>query len=71
LITVHSPLGFTPDVERTTPAARPSSLRTVDLVDVRFDDSIELLKQVQAWFARHIPSAREARPPSRASAAAR
>jgi hypothetical protein len=30
--------------------------RTVYLVDCRFDDSIELLKQVQAWFARHMPN---------------
>jgi hypothetical protein len=26
------------------------------LVDCRFDDSIELLKQVEAWFAEHMPS---------------
>jgi hypothetical protein len=25
-------------------------------VDCRFDDSVELLKQVQAWFAGHMPS---------------
>jgi len=25
-------------------------------VDCRFDDSIELLKQVQGWFAAHMPS---------------
>ena len=30
--------------------------KTVYLVDCRFDDSIELLKQVQGWFAEHMPS---------------
>src|SRR5690606_12366856 len=30
--------------------------KTIYLVDSRFDDSIELLKQVQAWFERNMPS---------------
>jgi hypothetical protein len=57
-ITVHSPVGYPPKVTKKSAAARPSSLdgKTVYLVDCRFDDSIELLKQVKAWFAEHMPS---------------
>jgi hypothetical protein len=57
-IVVLNPMGFPPKVERKTPAPRPESLdgKTVYLVDCRFDDSIALLEQVQAWFARHMPS---------------
>lgn len=56
-ITVHNPVGYPPKVSRKQPAPRPTSLdgRTVYLVDSRFDDSIELLKQVQAWFAEKMP----------------
>ncbi|HZT52516.1 MAG TPA: hypothetical protein VFA22_11305 [Stellaceae bacterium] len=56
-ITVLNPVGFPPAVKRKAPAPRPESLdgKTVYLVDCRFDDSIELLKQVQAWFAAHMP----------------
>jgi len=56
-ITVLNPMGFPPKVERKSPAPRPESLdgKTVYLVDCRFDDSIELLKQVQAWFAERMP----------------
>ena len=56
-LTVHNPLGYPPKVSRKLPAPRPESLdgRTIYLVDVRFDDSIELLRQVQAWLARHMP----------------
>lgn len=59
-LVVHNPLGYPPKVTRRTPAPRPGSLdgKTVYLVDVRFDDSIELLRQVQAWFARHMPGVR-------------
>jgi hypothetical protein len=57
-ITVLSPVGYPPKVTRKTAAPRLESLdgKTIYLVDCRFDDSIELLKQVQAWFARHMPS---------------
>ena len=57
-ISVLNPMGFPPKVARKTPARRLDSLdgRTIYLVDVRFDDSIELLRQVQAWFSRHMPS---------------
>jgi hypothetical protein len=56
-VTVLNPVGFPPKVARKVPAPRPESLdgKTVYLVDCRFDDSIELLKQVQVWFAAHLP----------------
>ena len=55
---VLSPVGYPPKVKAKTLAPRLESLagKTIYLVDCRFDDSIELLKQVQAWFARHMPS---------------
>lgn len=58
LVTAHNPMGYPPKVTRKQPAARPGNLdgKVVYLVDSRFDDSIELLKQVQAWFARNMPS---------------
>src|SRR3979490_1330445 len=57
-ITVLSPVGFPPKVSNKTAAPRPESLdgKMVYLVDCRFDDSIELLKQVQGWFAEHMPA---------------
>jgi hypothetical protein len=56
-ITVLSPIGYPPRITRKTAAPRLESLdgKTIYLVDCRFDDSIELLKQVQAWFAQHMP----------------
>jgi len=56
-ITVLSPIGYPPKITRKTAAPRLESLdgKTIYLVDCRFDDSIELLKQVQAWFAQHMP----------------
>lgn len=56
-LTVFNPMGFPPKVKGKTPAPRPDALdgKTVYLVDCRFDDSVELLKQVQAWFAEHMP----------------
>jgi hypothetical protein len=56
-ITVLNPMGYPPKVTKKTAAPRLESLdgKTVYLVDCRFDDSIELLKQVQAWFAQHMP----------------
>jgi hypothetical protein len=56
-ITVLNPMGYPPRVTRKAAAARLESLdgKTIYLVDCRFDDSIELLKQVQAWFAAHMP----------------
>ena len=57
-VTALNPMGFPPKITRKTAAPRPETLdgKTVYLVDCRFDDSIELLKQVQGWFADHMPS---------------
>lgn len=57
-VLVHDPRGFPPAVERKAAAARPDTLegKVVYLVDVRFDDSGELLRQVAAWFADEMPS---------------
>ena len=57
-LSVLNPLGYPPKVSRKALAPRLEGLdgKTVYLVDARFDDSIELLRQVQAWFARHLPS---------------
>ncbi|HXQ50013.1 MAG TPA: hypothetical protein VN802_02865 [Stellaceae bacterium] len=57
-LTVLNPMGYPPKVTRKTPAPRPETLdgKVIYLVDCRFDDSIELLKQVKAWFQRHMPS---------------
>ncbi|MBL0421094.1 hypothetical protein JI739_12115 [Ramlibacter sp. AW1] len=57
MLTVHNPVGFPPTITRKQPAPRLESLegKTVYLVDSRFDDSVELLRQVQAWFGRHMP----------------
>jgi len=58
LVTVLNPVGYPPKVMRKSLANRLESLdgKTIYLVDCRFDDSIELLKQVQAWFGRQMPS---------------
>lgn len=55
-ITVLNPMGYPPEITRKSAAPRPESLegKTIYLVDCRFDDSIELLKAVQAWFAEHM-----------------
>src|SRR5579862_1559291 len=60
LFTVLSPLGTPPKVSKKQAAPRLESLdgKTVYLVDCRFDDSIELLKQVAAWLSEHMPGVR-------------
>ncbi|HVG50492.1 MAG TPA: UGSC family (seleno)protein [Xanthobacteraceae bacterium] len=57
-LSVHNPVGYPPKVTRKSAAARLDSLdgKTIYLVDCRFDDSIELLKQVDAWFKARMPS---------------
>ena len=57
-ITVLNPCGYPPKVNKKAPAPRPESLdgKTIYLVDCRFDDSVELLRQVQNWFAEHMPA---------------
>ena len=59
-ITVLNPVGFPPKINKKNLSPRPESLdgKTVYLVDCRFDDSVELLKQMQAWFAEHMPAVR-------------
>src|SRR5438552_1042698 len=57
-ITVLNPVGYPPKINKKKLAARPESLdgKTIYLVDCRFDDSVEVLKQVQNWFAEHMPN---------------
>ena len=57
-ITVLNPMGFPPKIAPKTLAPRLDTLngRTVYLVDCRFDDSDVFLRQMQAWFAEHMPS---------------
>src|SRR5438874_10864296 len=57
-ITVLNPVGYPPKVDKKTIAPRPERLdgKTIYLVDCRFDDSIEVLKQVQNWFAEFMPA---------------
>jgi hypothetical protein len=56
-ITVLNPVGFAPRVTHKELAPRLDTLegKTVYLVDCRFDDSDIFLRQVQAWFAEHMP----------------
>jgi len=56
-VRVLNPMGFPPRVSPKPMAPRVGSLdgKTVYLVDARFDDSDLLLKQMQAWFAAHMP----------------
>ena len=56
-ITVLNPVGYPPRVTPKQMAPRLESLdgKKVYLVDARFEDSIELLRQVQAWFGDHMP----------------
>jgi len=56
-ITVLNPVGYPPKVTPKQMAPRLESLdgKKIYLVDARFDDSIELLRQVQAWFGSHMP----------------
>lgn len=57
-LVVHNPVGYPPKITQKKLAARLGTLhgKTIYLVDSRFDNSIELLKEVQAWFSSHMPS---------------
>ena len=57
-ISVLNPTGYPPKVTKKAAANRLSTLdgKTIYLVDCRFDDSIELLKQVEAWFTEKMPT---------------
>ena len=54
---VLNPVGYPPKVRTKDAAPRTGGLdgRKVFLIDSRFDDSAELLKQVAAWFADNMP----------------
>ena len=57
-LTVMNPVGYPPKITPKPMAPRLGSLdgRTLYLVDPRFDDSGLFLRQVQSWFADHMPS---------------
>src|SRR3989442_13423347 len=59
-IAVLNPAGFRPKVTLKELAPRLPTLEgtTVSLVDCRFDASDVFLKQMQAWFAEHMPGVR-------------
>ena len=58
--TVLNPVGFPPRTVARSMAPRLNGLdgKTIYLVDPRFDDSGLFLRQLQAWFADHMPSVR-------------
>jgi hypothetical protein len=55
-----NPMGYPPKITHKALAPRLETLdgKTVYLVDCRFDDADIFLKQVQAWFAEHMPGVR-------------
>ena len=57
-ITALNPVGYAPKITHKPLAPRLEALdgKTVYLVDCRFDDSDIFLKQMQAWFAQHMPA---------------
>jgi len=59
-LTVLNPLGYPPKITKKPLAPRLGTLdgKTIYLVDCRFDDSDLFLKQMQAWFAEHMPAVR-------------
>ena len=58
VVSALNPMGFPPIVTQKELAPRLDTLngKTVYLVDCRFDDSDIFLKQMQAWFAEHMPA---------------
>ncbi|HEY7167515.1 MAG TPA: hypothetical protein VIB79_23335 [Candidatus Binatia bacterium] len=57
-LTVFNPVGFPPKTIAKTMAPRLDALdgKTIYLVDPRFDDSGLFLRQLENWFAEHMPS---------------
>ena len=57
-LSVLNPMGYPPKITKKSAAERLDTLdgKTVYLVDCRFDDSIDLLKQIKVWFADQMPS---------------
>ena len=60
LLTVHDPRGYPPAVTAKRLAPRLECLdgAVVHLVDCLFDNSEVFMRQLQAWFAEHLPSVR-------------
>jgi hypothetical protein len=60
LLTVHDPRGYPPAVTAKRLAPRLESLdgAVVHLVDCLFDNSEVFMRQLQAWFAEHLPRVR-------------
>ena len=57
-LTVLNPVGFPPKTLAKAMSPRLDGLdgKTIYLVDPRFDDSGLFLRQLQDWFADHMPS---------------
>lgn len=57
-VTVLNPVGYPPKITAQSTAPRLDSLdgKRVYLIDPRFDDSGLFLRQVQNWFAEHMPT---------------
>jgi hypothetical protein len=57
-VTALNPIGYAPKISAKAMAPRLDTLdgKTLYLVDPRFDDSGLFLRQVQDWFADHMPS---------------
>lgn len=55
---VLNPVGYPPKITPKPMAPRLGSVdgKTIYLVDPRFDDSGLFLRQMQDWFAEHMPS---------------
>ena len=60
LLTVHDPRGYPPAVTAKRLAPRLESLdgKLLHLVDCLFDNSEVFMRQLQAWFAEHLPTVR-------------
>lgn len=52
---VLNPMGYPPRIAQVGMAPRPEELRTVYLVDCRFDDGDILIAQMANWFAEKMP----------------
>jgi hypothetical protein len=59
-VVVHDPRGYPPKVSGKRLAPRLQSLddKVVFLVDCLFDNSDVFMEQLQAWFARRMPTVR-------------
>jgi len=57
-LSVLNPVGYPPKISPKAMAPRLDGLdgKTIYLVDPRFDDSGLFLRQVEHWFAEHMPS---------------